>query len=307
MTGTIESVGIMGAGTVGASWASLFLAQGFDVVVYDPADTAEQAVRAYVAKAWPALQRLGLVRADSQERIHFHKQPEEAAARVQFIQESVPERPEIKHALYQRIEPVLQPGCIVASSTSGIMLSELQKGFKNPGPLLMAHPFNPPHLIPLVELMANDASDAEILERAEAFYGRCGKVTIRLKKEVPAHIANRLQAALWREAIHLVNEGVASLEDVDKAVTAGPALRWAVMGPHMIFNLGGGPNGFKAFAKQFAGPISGWWDSLGSPQLTPEVIATLADGLEEEANGRSYEQLCAERDEQILRILEARG
>nr|WP_067290189.1 3-hydroxyacyl-CoA dehydrogenase NAD-binding domain-containing protein [Marinobacterium profundum] len=291
---------ILGAGTIGASWTALFLAAGLEVDVYDPSDNAEAFVRDYVKHAWPSLERLGLTANGAMDRVQFFRTPEEAVVRAQFVQESVPERIEIKHELYARIEPHLRPEAIVASSASGLLVKEMQDGWTNPGRFILGHPFNPPHLIPLVELLGNDKTDSDVLAQAEQFYAACGKVTIRVNKEVPGHVANRLQAALWREAIHLVVEGVASVEDVDKAVYAGPGLRWSVMGPHMLFNLGSGGHGLGVFCERFGASFHRWWDDLGDPRLTPEVIETLLAGVQMEEKGRGFDELAAERDRKIV-------
>lgn len=300
----IQVVGILGAGTIGASWAALFLAAGYEVDVYDPSEQAEAFVQDYIKHAWPSLERLGLVKREMPQ-LRFFKTPEEAVKRAQFIQESVPERIDIKHDLYQRIEPHLLPEAIVASSASGLLVKEMQEGWKDPSRFILGHPFNPPHLIPLVELLGNENTKAGVLEQAESIYKSCGKVTIRVNKEVPGHVANRLQAALWREAIHLVNEGVASVEDVDTAVSAGPGLRWSVMGPHMLFNLGSGGHGLGVFCERFAPSFHRWWDDLGNPTLTPEVINALSKGVKESENSRSFDALAAERDAKMVEALRA--
>jgi 3-hydroxybutyryl-CoA dehydrogenase len=213
-----------------------------------------------------------------------------------FVQESVPERLPLKHALYARIEPTLSKGAVVASSASGLTLSEMQGGWKDPGPLVLGHPFNPPHLIPLVEVMGNARTRPDAVGTAERFYAEVGKVTIRVNKEVPGHVANRLQAALWREAIHLVGEGVASVEDVDTAVWAGPGLRWAAMGPTMLFHLGAGAGGMAEFCARYTESFNRWWDDLGDLHLTPEIAAELADGVRREAAGIEPAELSARRD-----------
>lgn len=254
----IETVAVIGAGTIGASWTALFLAAGLEVDVYDPSDAAERYVGDYVETAWPSLVKLGLAQTAEPSRPNFFATPEKAVARAQFVQESVPERLPVKHDIYRRIEPELAPEAIVASSASGLLLREMQEGWSDPARFILGHPFNPPHLIPLVELLANQRTADGVLEHAEAFYEACGKVTIRLHKEVPGHVANRLQAALWREAIHLVVEGVASVEDVDKAVWAGPGLRWSVMGPHMLFSLASGGHGMDMFCERYRDSFHRW-------------------------------------------------
>lgn len=291
---------VLGAGVIGASWAALFLAAGRSVTVFDPAPNAESQTRDAIDKAWPALVELGLTARGTPDALTFVDTAAEAVDGAMFIQENVPERQAIKHALYAEIEPVLAPGAIVSSSTSGMTLEALQAGWRDPAPLILGHPFNPPHLIPLVELTANDRTGAGVLERTEAFYQDIGKVTIRIKKGMPGHVANRLQAAVWREAVHMAVEGVASVEDIDKAMWAGPGLRWAAMGPTMLFNLGAGEGGLQAFCDHFRDTFNGWWDGLGQPHLDDSVIATLVRGVSEEAHGRSVAEIASQRDALIV-------
>ena len=274
----IRHTAVLGAGVIGSSWAALFLASGRSVTVYDPAPDAEARTRAAVENAWPTLEELGLTDRGTPEALSFTDTAADAVAGASFVQENVPEREAIKHALYGEIEAALDASAIVSSSTSGMTLEALQAGWQDPAPLILGHPFNPPHLIPLVELTANDRTGDRVLERTEAFYHDIGKVTIRIKKGMPGHVANRLQAALWREAVHLAVEGVASVEDIDKAIWAGPGLRWAAMGPTMLFNLGAGDGGLRAFCDHFRDTFNGWWDSMGRPHLTDEVIETLVEG-----------------------------
>lgn len=301
----VETVAVIGAGTIGASWTALFLAAGLEVDVYDPSDKAEPYVGDYLATAWPSLKQLGLTQVDQPRSPRFFATPEEAVRRAQFVQESVPERLEVKHDIYRRIEPHLAPDSIVASSASGLLVREMQEGWRDPGRFVLAHPFNPPHLIPLVELLANERTATGVLDRAEHFYKACGKVTIRLDKEVPGHVANRLQAALWREAIHLVVEGVASVEDVDKAVWAGPGLRWAVMGPHMLFSLASGGHGMDRFCERYRDSFHRWWEDLGAPTLTPEVGAVLTAGIADEEAGQDFQTLASSRDAKLIAVLKS--
>jgi len=298
-----QNVAVLGAGVIGASWTALFLASGRNVAVFDPAEGMETFVRDYVKGAWPTLTELGLVKAGAPGELSFHATAVEAVKSADFIQESVPERLHLKHALYAQIEPVLKAGAIVASSASGLPLSEMQTGWKNPSHFILGHPFNPLHLIPLVELMVNDNTAKGVIERAEQFYDLVGKVTIRVNREVPGHVANRLQAALWREAIHLVKIGAASVKDVDTAVWAGPGLRWAAMGPTMLFNLGGGPGGLESFCEKYTESFHRWWDDLGNPRLDAETAALLVDGVNEASQGGSQADLSNTRDALITAML----
>ena len=295
----------LGAGVIGSSWAALFLASGRSVAVYDPSDKAETGVREYIETAWPTLEELGLTENGSPDAISFHTSAAAAVEGADFIQESVPERLPVKHALYGEVESAIAPEAVIASSASGLQLSELQAGWHDPSRLVLGHPFNPPHLIPLVEVMGNDRTADGVVERAERFYEQVGKVTIRLMREVPGHVANRLQAAVWREAIHLVKSGVATVGDVDKAMWAGPGLRWAAMGPTMLFNLGAGPGGLPEFCDRYADSFNRWWDDLGVLHLDDQTASMLAEGVDQEAGAESQETLSQRRDRLITAFLKA--
>ncbi len=299
----IQRVAVLGAGVIGASWTALFLAAGREVEVFDPAPDSERTVREAVEKAWPILEGLGMTDGGNPDNLKFHCRAGTAVRDVQFVQESVPERLALKHALFREIEPVMPPEAVVASSASGLMVSEMQQGWENPARFLLGHPFNPPHLIPLVELLANERTEEGVLEYAEAFYRSVGKVTIRVRREVPAHVANRLQAALWKEAISLVENGVVSVEDADKAVWAGPGLRWAVMGPHMLFHLGAGPGGLQEFCNRYRDSFHRWWDDLGEVELTEGLAERLVSGVRQEGGERDVESLSRQRDGMIAAIL----
>lgn len=299
-------VAALGAGLIGRSWVALFVAAGRDVSVYDPDPAAPDRVREAVTTAWPTLQRLGLaVDAAPQARITFTSDPAEAVDGAGFIQESVPERIDIKRELYARIEPALAPEAIVGSSASGLTLSELQSGWRDPARLVLGHPFNPPHLIPLVEVMGNERTAPGVVAEARAFYESVGRVTIEVKREVPGHVANRLQAALWREAIHLVNEGVATVADVDTAIASGPGLRWAVMGPTTLFHLGGDDRGIASFCERYTESFNRWWDDLGDPRLDETTAARLIEGIDEAELGGSVSELSAVRDARLAEVIAA--
>jgi 3-hydroxyacyl-CoA dehydrogenase len=301
---SIRRVAIVGAGTIGASWAALFLAHGLEVVVSDPASDAEALTRARVQAAWPVLKELGRV-ADgaSPDALRFEPDLTVALAGVDFVQENAPEREDFKIDLFARMDAILPPHVIVASSSSGLIMSRLQSRCRHAGRFVIGHPFNPPHLIPLVEVVGGDQTSAKTIDRSIAFYQAMGKHPIRLNKEVPGHIANRLQAALWREAIHLAAENVASVADIDAAVSQGPGLRWALFGPHMTFNLGGGAGGLANFMDHLLGPVQTWWDDLGAPEVTPELQRRLIEGVNAEAGQRSIADLVENRDAQLTALL----
>lgn len=305
MESQIRQVAIIGTGVIGASWAAFYLAQGLDVHATDIADGAESRLNQYIDAAWPALTELGLAQGADRSRLKFSTSIEEAVAGAGLIQENGPERIEFKRELYGKLDALAPPSTIIASSSSGLTMSEIQKGCRqHPERCVIGHPFNPPHLIPLVEIVGGNQTSEEVIKRAEAFYTGLGKRTIRLRKEVPGHVANRLAAALFREVVHLVAEGVVSVADADAAVSFGPGLRWGAMGPTLLYHLGGGEGGINHFFDQFTGPMSALWKVLGNPQITPEVRNAIVTGVLEEVGDRTMPQLEEQRDKILLGLLE---
>jgi 3-hydroxyacyl-CoA dehydrogenase len=309
MTNTkpIRRIAIIGTGVIGASWTALFLAKGLEVVATDIAPNAELALRKFVETAWPALNRLGLSPGASKSNLKFTAAIAQAVDGVDLVQENGPERIDFKQKLYGQLDELLPPDVIVASSSSGLKMSDIQLGAKShPERCVIAHPFNPPHLIPLVEIVGGAKTSGATIQRAAEFYTSIGQRTVRLNKEMPGHVANRLQAALAREVYYLVAEGVVSAADVDTALSWGPGLRWGVMGNMMLNHLGGGRGGIEHFFQQFNGPMTAWWKTLGAPVLTPEVQKKLIDSVHAEVGSRTIEALEKERDEILLGLIELR-
>src|SRR6201984_1130692 len=306
-TRPIRRIAIIGTGVIGASWTALFLAKGLQVVATNIAPNAEASLRKFVETAWPALKRLGLTAGASQSNLKFTAGVAQAVADADLVQENGPERIDFKQKLYGQLDELLPPDVIIASSSSGLKMSEIQSGAaSHPERCVIAHPFNPPHLIPLVEIVGGVKTSEATIRRAAEFYTSIGQRTVRLNKEMPGHVANRLQAALAREVYYLVSEGVISAADVDTALCWGPGLRWGVMGNLMLNHLGGGAGGIEHFFQQFTGPMTAWWKTLGSPVLTPDVQKTLIDSVHAEVGSRSIEELEAERDEILLGLIELR-
>src|ERR1700681_1314260 len=304
----IRRVAIIGTGVIGASWATLFLAKGLDVVATDVAPGAEAALKHFVAAAWPAMQRLGLASGASQSRLSFTAALTDAIKDADLVQENGPEKIEFKKTLYRQLDELLHPSVIIASSSSGLTMSAIQSACElHPERCVIGHPFNPPHLVPLVEIVGGAKTSKNTIERADEFYTSIGQRTVRVNKEMPGHVANRLQAALAREVYYLVAEGVVSAADVDTALCWGPGLRWGVMGNMMLNHLGGGPGGIEHFFQQFSGPMTAWCKTLGSPVLTPEVQKKLIDSVHAEVGSRSIAELEAQRDEVLLGLLELRA
>jgi carnitine 3-dehydrogenase len=300
----INRVAIVGAGLIGSSWAACFLAHGLDVVATDPAPGTEDKVRQYIDAAWPALAKIGLAQGASTSRLRFTTDLKEAIAGADLVQENGPEREPLKIKLFADMDSILPPPAILVSSTSGIPMSRIQSECKYPERCVTAHPFNPPHLIPLVEVVGGAKTSAQTIERAMRFYRAMGKRAVHIRKEVAGHVANRLAWALYREVAYLIDQDVVSVADVDAAMCMGPGLRWALMGPNLIYHLGGGPGGMHHFFEQFAGPMAAFWAELGSPDLGPELQKKIVDGVLEEVDGRTLEALSEERDTLIIGLLE---
>jgi 3-hydroxyacyl-CoA dehydrogenase len=306
-TKPIRRIAVIGTGVIGASWTALFLAKGLQVVATDIAPNAEASLRKFVETAWLALQRLGLSPEASQLNLKFTPALTQAVAGADLVQENGPERLDFKQKLYKQLDELLPSDVIIASSSSGLKMSDIQLGaVSHPERCVIGHPFNPPHVIPLVEIVGGAKTSEETIRRAEEFYTSIGKKTVRLKKELPGHVANRLQAALAREVYYLIAEDVLSAADVDTALSWGPGLRWGVMGNMMLNHLGGGSGGIEHFFAQFAGPMAASWKALGSPVLTPEVQKKLIDSVHAEIGSRTIEELEADRDEVLFGLIELR-
>ena len=303
----IHRIAIVGTGVIGASWAAQYLARGFDVVATDPAPNAEENLRKYVDEAWEQLTDIGLSTGASRDRLSFNANMKEALSNADLVQENAPERPEFKIKLFADMDDATPSDSIIASSSSGITPSVMQTNCKHPERVLVGHPFNPPHIIPLVEVVGGSKTSPEAIQKAIAFYASIGKKPIHLKKELPGHVANRFQAALYREMLYLIEQGVLSVEDTDAAVCYGPGLRWGVMGQSLQWHLGGGAGGIKHFMDHLMDPLQGMMKALGTPNITPELKQTVMDGVMREASGRSVDQLAQDENRVLIGLLKLRG
>jgi len=303
----IRRIAIVGTGVIGASWAALFLAHGLEVIATDPAPNAEENLREYIDNAWPALEQLGLSSGASKERLSFTTKLSDALEGVDLVQENGPERPDFKIKLFADMDALTPETTILASSSSGIPIGVSQSSCKHPERCVIGHPFNPPHLIPLVEVVGSEKTSSATIERAMAFYASIGKRPIHVRKEVVGHVANRLQAALYREVVYLIAQDVLSVSDADAAVSWGPGLRWGVMGPNLLFHLAGGEGGIHHFMEHLAGPMTTWWKDLGNPEFTPDLKEKIVQGVLAEAGNQSIDELAGERDRLLLGLLGLRG
>ncbi len=305
MSTPIRRVAVIGAGTIGASWTALFLSRGLAVTASDPSPGAPDLIRRMIEGAWPVLQRLGAAPDADPANWRFEPDPVAAVAGARFVQESAPERYEVKQQLLPAISAALPEDVVIASSSSGLLGSRLRQGCTHPGRILVGHPFNPPHLIPLVEVVSPGAAPAAV-SAAMDFYRAIGRHPIEIRKEVPGHLANRLQAAIWREAVHMVAEGVASVADVDAAITEGPGLRWALLGPHATFHLAGGEGGMAHFMHHLMPAVTSWWQDLGNPVMTQAIQDSIVAGVREELGGATVPETAARRDAFLAALLELR-
>ena len=304
----IQNIAIVGTGVIGASWAALYLARGLNVIATDPAPNAEANLRGFIDAAWKDLQVIGLSPNASRDHLQFTTDMKKALSNADLVQENGPERQDFKIKLFADMDAATPEDSIIASSSSGLTMSVMQSTCKHPERCVTGHPFNPPHIIPLVEVVAGAKTSAETVERAISFYASIGKKPIHVQKEVVGHVANLLQAALYREIVYLVEQGVLDVADSDAAVCWGPGLRWGLMGPNLLFHMGGGPGGIQHFMEQFTGPMSAWWKDLGTiTEFSPEVKQTIVNGVLKEANGRSIAELEEERDSMLLELLTTRS
>ncbi len=302
----IKKIAVVGTGVIGASWSAQYLARGFDVVATDPAPGAEDALRKYVDNAWGQLTTIGLSKGARRDRLTFTTNMAEALANADLVQENGPERPDFKIKLFAQMDEATPLDSLIASSSSGITMSVMQSACKHPERCVVGHPFNPPHIIPLVEVVGGTKTSPEAIAQAMAFYAAIGKKPVLLHKEFPGHVANRLQAALYREILYLVEQGVLSVADADDAVSWGPGLRWGVMGPSLQWHVGGGAGGIRHFIEHLMDPMAGMFKTLGSPNVTPELKKTVADGVLKEAAGRSVEELANEENEILVNLIALR-
>ena len=299
----VRTVACVGAGVIGGGWVAYFLARGFAVRAWDPAPDAEARLRGLVDAAWPALTELGLSPGASVDNLTVTTELAAAVADADVVQESAPEQLELKRGLLAAIDAATPAHIVVASSTSGFGMTEMATEARTPERLVVAHPFNPPYLIPLVEVVGGEKTTADVVEWTAAFFRHVGKSVIVMDREVPGFIANRLQEALWREALHMVANGEATVEQIDASITDGPGLRWAFHGPMLTFHLAGGAGGMAHMLDHFGPSLLSPWTRLEAPELTPELRDRVVRGCEDEAGSRSIADLVRERDRALVELL----
>ena len=304
---TVRRIAVVGTGVIGASWTAYYLSRGFDIVATDPAANAEVNLHNYVDGAWPALAKAGVAAGASRDRLTFTPTISRALADADLVQENAPERPDFKIKLFAEMDEVTPVGSIIASSSSGITMDVMQSQCKRPERCVIGHPFNPPHIVPLVEVVGGAKTSDAVIERAMSFYASIDKKPIRLRKALPGHAANRLQAAVYKEMLYLIQQGVLSVADADIAVCYGPGLRWGVMGQSLQWHLGGGAGGIQHFMEHLMPPLEAMMNDLKMPDITPALKQTIIDGVLKEAKGRPVEQLADAENDVLLELLALRA
>ncbi|UHL65962.1 3-hydroxyacyl-CoA dehydrogenase NAD-binding domain-containing protein [Paralcaligenes sp. KSB-10] len=300
----LSKIAVIGCGVIGASWAAYFLAKGFSVAATDPGHNAESSLSKWIHAFWPSLEKQGLAPEASLDNLVFSTDLHSTVKNALFIQENGPERLDIKHSLIAAIEEAALPDTLIASSSSGLLVSDMQSGAKHPERIVLGHPFNPPHLIPLVEVVGGKLTSPETIERALEFYRSIDKKPIHIRREVKGHVANRLQAALWKEAFHLVDQGVISVADLDTAISSGPGLRWALLGPFLNLHLSGGEGGIEHLLEHLGPPIEDWWADLGQVSLTAHTNKKIIDGVRQELALHDETLMRQQRDKLLVSLLQ---
>ncbi len=304
---SIKSVGIVGTGVIGASWSAFFLARGFVVRATDPAPGAEQKLRELIASYWPTLRELGVAESASQNRLVFEKDIQRALKGVDFVQENGPERLDIKRDLIAKIDAAIPEDAIIATSSSGILISSIQDAAKHPERVLLGHPFSPPHLIPLVEVLGGKLTSEQYITEAISFYASVGKKPIRIRREIKGHVTNRLQAALWQEAFWLVEQGIATVADIDTAISYGPGLRWGLLGPFLNLEIAGGAGGLVHVLEHLGPPMESWWMDLQHVHLSQDLNKKAVEETKEYLKPYSFDETVKQRDEILINVLKMKA
>ncbi|MFT5658653.1 MAG: carnitine 3-dehydrogenase [Gammaproteobacteria bacterium] len=292
----------IGAGPIGGGWAAHYLAQGYQVTSYLHDASEHDALMRLIETAWSSLTEIGLAEGASLDNFSWTTDLSKAVDKAEFIQESIPEVLELKQALYQRLGDLVNPQVVIASSTSGLSMTDIQANCSTPERTVVAHPFNPPYLLPLVEMIGGKKTSTETVEWTEAFYKAAGKSPLVMKKEIPGFIATRLQEAIWREALHMVANGEATVEQIDQAVVNGPGPRWALMGPCEIFHVGGGEGGMAYCLDQFGPALKLPWTRLVAPELTDELRDAMVNGCIDMTEGQDFAMLSRKMNDGLVDI-----
>ena len=305
MNPPLRVFGVVGTGVIGAGWTVRALSRGLEAAVWDPAPDYRPRLRRAVDRAWPSVQRLGLYPGARPDRITFMDSPEEVCAAAGFIQESAPEDEALKTGLLARLDAAAPPEVIIASSSSGLLPTRIASGCARPERVVIGHPFNPVYLLPLCEVVPGERTSPETAARAAEVYDWLDMHPLAVRSELPGYLSDRLQEAVWREILHIVNDGMATTGELDDAIVYGPGLRWAGMGVNLTFHLAGGRAGMRRMLEQFGPALELPWTRLEAPELTGRLIEAMVEGTADQAAGRSVEELEQLRDGYLLAVMRA--
>ena len=302
MTG-IKTLGIAGSGVIGAGWAARAMAHGVDVIAYDPFPASEQAMRDKIERAWPSMIKLMGGKRDTIGTLTFTTDLKEMCQAADWIQEAAPEREDLKISLYEQIDDLAGPSVVIASSSSGFLPTRLQSKCRHPERVIIGHPFYPVYLLPLVETVAGEKTSPDAMDRADAFYRSIGMFPLRLKKEIDGYICDRLQEAMWREALNVLDLGIGTTEDIDRAIIYSAGLRWSIMGSFLHYHTAGGDGGMRSFMAQFDPSLELPWTDLKFPKWSDELTDKLIGGCEAQAEGRTMGEWETRRNDVLVDIM----
>mgnify|MGYP001402629653 FL=1 len=300
MTSSINNIAVIGIGVIGTGWIIRFLYNKKKIKVYDPNVEQKKILLKEIKRVEPALKKIYKKKINLSKQLEFSKSLKDAVENVDLIQENAPENENLKKNLIKEISEYSKTNSIIASSSSGLLPSKIQSKCKNPKRLIIAHPFNPVYLLPLVELVAGKKTDKKFINKANIFYSNIGMKTLILKKELPGYLSDRLQESMWRESLHIINEGYATTQDLDDAIIYGPGLRWSLMGTFLTFHLAGGKMGMAHMLEQFGPALKLPWTKLKAPKLNQKLRKRIIDGTKIQAKNRSIENLSNLRDNFLI-------
>ena len=300
MTSSINNIAVIGIGVIGTGWIIRFLYNKKKIKVYDPNVEQKKNLLKEIKRVEPALKKIYKKKINLSKQLEFSKSLKDAVENVDLIQENAPENENLKKNLIKEISEYSKTNSIIASSSSGLLPSNIQSKCKNPKRLIIAHPFNPVYLLPLVELVAGKKTDKKFINKANIFYSNIGMKTLILKKELPGYLSDRLQESMWRESLHIINEGYATTQDLDDAIIYGPGLRWSLMGTFLTFHLAGGKMGMAHMLEQFGPALKLPWTKLKAPTLNNKLKNKIINGTKKQSQNRSIENLSNLRDNFLI-------
>ena len=307
MPSPIDKIAIIGTGVIGSGWTLRLLAKKKEIYVFEPSIKQKKFLLDEIKRTTKSLKNFYKISTISTKKLYFKKTIRDAVKDVDLIQENVPENEKIKKKIVKEISKWSKPNAIIASSSSGLLPSRIQSACKNPARFIIAHPFNPVYLLPLVEIVKGEKTKLDFLKKSEIFYRSVGMIPLIVKKEVEGYLSDRLQESMWRESLHIINENIASTDDLDKAIIHGPGLRWSLMGTFLTFHLAGGKQGMRHMLNQFGPSLKLPWTKLKAPKLTKKLSNRIIKGTKKQSKGKSIKELTTIRDNFLIDLLKLKN